>query len=62
MIPEISMPYHKQYLGIPREKGVSWNGILKLGWGGGVGLGVQKPETKTKLHLKIADMTFEGDV
>lgn len=46
MIPEISMPYHKQYLGIPREKGVSWNGILKLGWGGGGGVG--GPETRNQ--------------
>ena len=44
-IPEISIPYHGRYLGIPREMGVSWAGIPKArgitqfgipkAWGGG---------------------------
>ena len=37
VIPEkISIPYHGQHLGIPRERGVSWTGILKAWEAGGL--------------------------
>ena len=38
VIPEkILIPYHGWHLGIQRERGVSWTGILKAWWEGGGG-------------------------
>jgi len=66
VIPEnIHTTYHGQHLGIPRERGVSWSGILKAwgviqfripnAWKGGSALDFQRGKM-AKASLEIADL------
>ena len=51
---KISIPYNGRHLGIPRERGVTWTGILKaFGGGGGVTQSVNFQRGRQQnFHLK----------